>query len=58
MVAGAAGGPDLDTDPASLLAAVAALEAEGTRRKEAIVEVARRAGLPKREVYNLVHGGQ
>jgi 16S rRNA (cytidine1402-2'-O)-methyltransferase len=58
VVAGATGGPDLDTDPASLLAAVAALEAEGTRRKEAIVEVARRAGLPKREVYNLVHGGQ
>jgi len=57
VVSGTAGGPDLDTDPASLLAAVADLEAAGTSRKEAIVEVAKRAGLPKRDVYNLVHGG-
>jgi 16S rRNA (cytidine1402-2'-O)-methyltransferase len=41
--------------PADLLAAVAALEADGVSRKEAIVEVARRAGVPKREVYDLVH---
>ena len=47
----------MERDPDSLLAAVAALEAEGTPRKEAVVEVARRAGVPKREVYNLVHGG-
>jgi 16S rRNA (cytidine1402-2'-O)-methyltransferase len=57
VVTGAASGPDVDSDPASLLAAVAAREVEGTPRKEAIVEVARRAGVPKREVYNLVHGG-
>ncbi len=56
VVAGAAGGPDVESDPASLLAAVAALEAGGTPRREAVVEVARRAGVPKREVYNLVHG--
>jgi 16S rRNA (cytidine1402-2'-O)-methyltransferase len=57
VVSGAPGGPDVERDPDSLLAAVAALEAEGTPRKEAVVEVARRAGVPKREVYNLVHGG-
>jgi 16S rRNA (cytidine1402-2'-O)-methyltransferase len=28
------------------------------RRKDAIVEVARLAGVPKRTVYNLVHGAQ
>ena len=57
VVAGAPATPELDTDPESLLAAVAELEADGTSRKEAVVEVARRAGVPKREVYNLVHGG-
>jgi 16S rRNA (cytidine1402-2'-O)-methyltransferase len=57
VVTGAPGGPEVDSDPDSLLAAVAALEADGTSRKEAVVEVARRAGVPKREVYNLVHGG-
>ena len=40
---------------ASLRAAVAELEATGSTRKEAIAEVARRAGLPKREVYDVVH---
>src|SRR5690606_37860994 len=55
VVAGAAGGPDLDTDPDSLRAAVADLEAEGSSRKDAIMEVARRAGLPKRDVYQVVH---
>jgi 16S rRNA (cytidine1402-2'-O)-methyltransferase len=34
---------------------VAEREAAGTSRKEAIVEVARTAGLPKRHVYALVH---
>jgi 16S rRNA (cytidine1402-2'-O)-methyltransferase len=41
--------------PEDLLAAVAGLEEDGMSRKEAIVEVARRAGVPKREVYDLVH---
>jgi len=58
VVAGAAPYAEVGSDPASLLAAVAELEAEGVRRKEAIVEVAQRAGVPKREVYNLVHGGE
>ena len=58
VVAGAAPYAEVGSDPASLLAAVAELEEEGVRRKEAIVEVAQRAGVPKREVYNLVHGGE
>ncbi|GAA1795663.1 16S rRNA (cytidine(1402)-2'-O)-methyltransferase [Nocardioides hankookensis] len=58
VVSGAEPHAEVGSDPASLLAAVAELEADGVRRKEAIVEVARRAGVPKREVYNLVHGGE
>jgi 16S rRNA (cytidine1402-2'-O)-methyltransferase len=58
VVAGAEPFASVGSDAASLLAAVAELEADGVRRKEAIVEVARRAGVPKREVYNLVHGGE
>jgi 16S rRNA (cytidine1402-2'-O)-methyltransferase len=58
VVAGAEPFAEVGSDSASLLAAVAELEADGVRRKEAIVEVARRAGVPKREVYNLVHGGE
>ena len=55
VVAGATGGPGLPTDPASLAALVAEAEEEGMSRKDAILDVARRAGIPKREVYNLVH---
>ncbi len=55
VVHGADGGPDLDSDPDSLRTAVAELEEMGTTRKDAIVEVAKRAGVPKREVYNHVH---
>jgi len=49
-------GPDVGvaTDAGSLAASVAEEEATGTARKEAIVAVARRAGLPKREVYDAV----
>lgn len=57
VVSGAAPTAAIANDPDSLRAAVAGLEAEGTSRKEAIVEVAKAAGVPKREVYNLVHGG-
>ena len=57
VVQGAAPSAAVDRDPASLRAAVADLEAVGTSRKDAIAEVARLAGVPKREVYNLVHGG-
>jgi len=42
-------------DPTAYRAAVADLETEGVRRKEAIVQVARAAGVPKREVYDAVH---
>jgi len=50
------GSPEvLDSDPDSLRAAVAAQEAEGVSKKDAIASVARAAGVPKREVYNLVH---
>ena len=58
VVAGADPAAAVANDPASLRAAVAALEADDVSRKEAIVAVARRAGVPKREVYNLVHGAQ
>ncbi len=55
VVAGSSGGPAVATDPGSLRTAVAELEAVGSTRKEAIVEIAKRAGLPKREVYQAVH---
>ncbi|MFT3874179.1 MAG: 16S rRNA (cytidine(1402)-2'-O)-methyltransferase [Nocardioides sp.] len=55
VVAGAAPTPAVPPDPDSLRAAVAAREAEGRTRKEAIAEVARLAERPKREVYDVVH---
>ncbi|WP_205471646.1 16S rRNA (cytidine(1402)-2'-O)-methyltransferase [Nocardioides sp. SYSU D00038] len=55
VVAGAVATARVGDDPESLRAAVARLEGDGMPRKEAIVEVARLAGVPKREVYNLVH---
>ncbi|WP_193605665.1 16S rRNA (cytidine(1402)-2'-O)-methyltransferase [Nocardioides dongkuii] len=57
VVAGATPGADVATDPASLRTAVAEHEEDGMSRKDAIVEVARLAGLPKREVYQAVHVG-
>ena len=52
-----AGSPPVraSAEPADLLAAVAELEESGMSRKDAIGEAARRAGVPKREVYDLVH---
>ncbi|MGB0099547.1 MAG: 16S rRNA (cytidine(1402)-2'-O)-methyltransferase [Nocardioides sp.] len=55
VVQGAEPTAAVDSDPASLRAAVADLESEGSTRKDAIAEVARLAGVPKREVYNLIH---
>ncbi|WP_435768508.1 16S rRNA (cytidine(1402)-2'-O)-methyltransferase [Nocardioides sp. SYSU DS0651] len=55
VVSGAEAGAGVASDPASLRAAVAELEATGMRRKEAIAAVAAQAGLPKREVYQVVH---
>lgn len=43
------------TDPATLRALVASEEAAGVPRKQAILDVARRSGVPKRTVYDLVH---
>lgn len=56
VVAGSDGPAGLPHDETSLRAAVGEREDRGMTRKDAIVEVARLAGLPKREVYNLVHG--
>jgi len=56
VVAGATPGAGVATDDESLRAAVAERETTGMSRKDAIVEVARSAGVPKRHVYNLVHG--
>ena len=53
-----AGAASVASDPDSLRAAVAELEADGITRKDAIVEVAKAAGLPKREVYDVVHKTQ
>ena len=56
VVQGAAPVAAIGAEPADLLAAVALREDGGMTRKDAIVEVARLAEVPKREVYNLVHG--
>jgi 16S rRNA (cytidine1402-2'-O)-methyltransferase len=58
VVQGADPRAGVPTDEASLLAAVAEREAAGLRRKEAIAEVAEEAGVSRRDLYNLVHGGQ
>ena len=55
VVEGAPPAAEVGSDPDDLRAAVADEEAAGATRKEAIADVARRAGLPKREVYAAVH---
>ncbi len=55
VVTGADPSAEIGSDPDSLRAAVADLEEDGRTRKEAIAEVAKLAGVPKREVYDLVH---
>ncbi|WP_445257313.1 16S rRNA (cytidine(1402)-2'-O)-methyltransferase [Nocardioides aurantiacus] len=47
--------PEAVTDPVALAALVAAEEAVGVPRKQAIGDVARRSGVPKRLVYDAVH---
>ncbi|MDT0309098.1 16S rRNA (cytidine(1402)-2'-O)-methyltransferase [Streptomyces sp. DSM 44917] len=54
VVAGAPAPAPAETDPAALARAVAARESAGTPRKEAITEIARAVGLPKRVVYAAV----
>jgi 16S rRNA (cytidine1402-2'-O)-methyltransferase len=56
VVEGATAATDLPTDPSSLAALVAEAQDEGgLTRKDAILDVARRTGLPKRDVYDAVH---
>jgi len=55
VVEGSTATSAVPTDPASLAALVAEGEQTGLSRKDAILDVARRAGLPKREVYDAVH---
>ena len=43
------------SEPADLLSRVQSLEAGGSTRKDAIAQAALEAGVPRREVYNLVH---
>ncbi|HEX3222338.1 MAG TPA: 16S rRNA (cytidine(1402)-2'-O)-methyltransferase [Nocardioides sp.] len=56
VVSGATTSATVDADPESLRAAVAAEEEAGTSRKDAIRAVATRAAVPKRTVYDAVHG--
>jgi 16S rRNA (cytidine1402-2'-O)-methyltransferase len=55
VVEGAAEGIDVPTDPESLATLVAEEEDQGSTRKDAILAVARHAGVPKRVVYDAVH---
>ena len=55
VVEGTTATTDVPTDPASLAGLVADAEAQGSTRKDAILEVSRLAGLPKRVVYDAVH---
>jgi 16S rRNA (cytidine1402-2'-O)-methyltransferase len=55
VVAGVDRAAALADDPGTLRAAVADREAGGMSSKEAIAEVARLAGVPRREVYDLIH---
>ncbi len=55
VVAGAAPHAEVGNDPAQWRELVAGLESDGMTRKDAILDIARRAGVPKREVYDAVH---
>lgn len=55
VVQGAEATAAIENTPEALRAAVADLEADGMSKKEAIAAVAKAAGVPKREVYDLVH---
>ena len=56
VVSGVTASATVAADPDSLRDAVASAEAAGTSRKDAIRAVATRAGVPKRTVYDVVHG--
>ncbi len=55
VVQGADDRAEVGPDPGLWRDLVAELETGGMTRKEAILDVARRAGVPKREVYDAVH---
>ena len=55
VVQGAAAVAEVGDDPDLWRDLVAELETGGMPRKQAILDVARRAGVPKREVYDVVH---
>ncbi|WP_246142618.1 16S rRNA (cytidine(1402)-2'-O)-methyltransferase [Nocardioides rubriscoriae] len=55
VVSGAAPAPAISSDEADLRAAVREREDQGMTTKAAIAEVALLAGVPKRDVYDLVH---
>jgi 16S rRNA (cytidine1402-2'-O)-methyltransferase len=55
VVAGRTGPAVVPDTPAEVAALVAAEEAAGLTRKDAIRAVAQRTGLPRREVYDVVH---
>ena len=55
VVAGADPAAAAPSDPGALVDLVAAAESRGSTRRDAVLEVARRAGLPKRVVYDAVH---
>jgi 16S rRNA (cytidine1402-2'-O)-methyltransferase len=57
VVAGHLPADDVRRDAAELAALVAAEEAHGVPRKDAIRAVAQRTGQPRREVYDAVHRG-
>jgi 16S rRNA (cytidine1402-2'-O)-methyltransferase len=56
VVSGADAGASIATDGDSLRAAVESEEGSGVSRKDAIRAIATRAGVPKRVVYDAVHG--
>jgi 16S rRNA (cytidine1402-2'-O)-methyltransferase len=55
LVVEGSGPPETVDDPATLAALVASEESQGVSRKQAIQDVARRSGVPKRVVYDAVH---
>jgi 16S rRNA (cytidine1402-2'-O)-methyltransferase len=55
LVVAGADPAEVSSSPEDLRERVADLEAQGRSRKDAIAETARAAGVPKREVYDLVH---
>ena len=55
LVVEGAAPPEAVTDPVALAALVEVEESTGVPRKQAIAEVAKRSGVPKRLVYDAVH---